>query len=116
MHKHMYRMYITYICSCIASPGILMLLMYARIHLYICIAYILLIYAHVYISIAYILLIYAHTQAKRDPVTAPEFRYKGVTLGDLISLKFDQRDSDEVAWAVACDALVPYIYIYIYIY
>ena len=61
---------------------------------------------HVHICVAYILLIYAHTQAKRDPVTAPEFRYKGVTLGDLISLKFDQRDSDEDAWSVVCEALV----------
>jgi hypothetical protein len=79
-----------------------MLLICARIHVYM---------YHVHICVAYILLIYAHTQAKRDPVTAPEFRYKGVTLGDLISLKFDQHASDEDAWAVVCDALVPYIYI-----
>ena len=50
--------------------------------------------------------VYAHPQSKRDPVTAPEFRYKGVTLGDLISLKVDQRDSDEDAWSVVCEALV----------
>ena len=39
-------------------------------------------------------------------MTCPEFRYKGVTLGDLIALKFDQRDSDEAAWTTACEAMV----------
>jgi hypothetical protein len=45
-----------------------------------------------------------HTQ--KDPTSAPEFRYKGVTLGDVIAAKFSQYHSDEDAWRAACEAIV----------
>ena len=42
-------------------------------------------------------------KTQSDPTTCPEFKYKGITLNDLIMAKFDQRDNDQAAWRMACE-------------
>ena len=47
-----------------------------------------------------------NTKAKEDPSTVPEFKYKGLTLGDLIADSFSQRQASRDAWDRACQAMV----------